>query len=446
LTLSGAGLILARNMSVNVNIAALQQATRHAAAALVVHNISDVRENLDLPVAGAFGTTVGWSSNRPSVLSPTGEVHRPAPGQRAATVRLTATVAKGTASTTRTFVATVPELPAPQPNAGYLFSCFTGEDTATGEQIYFSLSEGNDPLHWQQLNNANPVLRSTLGTTGLRDPFIVRSPGGDKFYQIATDLKMYGNGNWAAAQRTGSRSIMVWESTDLVRWTDQRLVRVSPDTAGNTWAPEAVYDPTIGSYVVFWASKMYPDDDTGHTGDTYNRMMYATTRDFYTFSTPLVWQDPGYSVIDSTVIRNGGSYYRFTKDERNRTSSSPCSAFIIEEKSATVRSLDYEFVAECIGAGTVTAGEGPLVFKSNTENTWYLFIDEYGGRGYTPFETTDLDSGRWTPSTGYRLPGRPRHGSVLPISQAEYDRLLAAYPFHPDGTIAPVVPTLEDVS
>ena len=30
--------------------------------------------------------------------------------------------------------------------AGYLFTYFTGEGTASGEQIYFALSQGNDPL------------------------------------------------------------------------------------------------------------------------------------------------------------------------------------------------------------------------------------------------------------------------------------------------------------
>lgn len=105
------------------------------------------------------------------------------------------------------------------------------------------------------------MLSSDLGTKGLRDPFIIRSPEGDKFYQIATDLRMYGNGNWDQVQRTGSKSIMVWESTDLVHWTDQRLVRVAPDTAGNTWAPEAYYDETLDAYVVFWASKIYAEND-----------------------------------------------------------------------------------------------------------------------------------------------------------------------------------------
>ncbi|MET9381448.1 family 43 glycosylhydrolase [Streptomyces sp. NPDC002928] len=417
-------------------LAAFDDATaaRQAADALTVHNLDDVRGNLTLPTDGAYGTTVTWSSADPDVVSADGVVHRPAHGDGAAIVDLTATVTKGDAHATRVLTAKVPELPAEEALKGYMFSYFTGEGTADGEQLYSALSKGNDPLNWRELNDGKPVLTSTLGEKGLRDPFIIRSPEGDKFYQIATDLRIYGNGDWDAAQRTGSKSIMIWESTDLVHWTNQRLVKISPDSAGNTWAPEAFYDAKLGEYVVFWASKLY--DNEAHSGDTYNRMMYATTRDFYTFSEPKVWIDRGYSVIDSTMIQNDGTYYRLSKDERNNTSSTPNSKFIFEEKSDSILNPSWDAVAEGIGKGAMSAAEGPLVFKSNTEEKWYAFLDEFGGRGYIPFETTDLDSGNWTPVTDYDLPSKPRHGTVLPVTQAEYDRLLRAY--QPDQLVESV--------
>ncbi|QOV39954.1 family 43 glycosylhydrolase [Streptomyces ferrugineus] len=415
-----------------------EAATEQAAKELTVHNLDDVRGNLTLPATGSYGTDVTWSSAKPDVITSDGLVHRPAHGAGATTVKLTATVTKGEASTTRAFTAKVPELPRQEALKGYMFSYFTGEGTADGEQLYAALSKGDDPLKWRELNDGKPVLTSTLGEKGLRDPFIIRSPEGDKFYQIATDLRIYGNGDWDAAQRTGSKSIMVWESTDLVHWTDQRLVKVSPDSAGNTWAPEAFYDAQRGEYVVFWASKLYDND--AHSGSTYNRMMYATTRDFHTFSEPKVWIDRGYSVIDSTVIEHDGTYFRLSKDERNNTSSTPNSKFIFEEKSDSLLDLSWTAVAEGIGKGAMNAAEGPLVFKSNTEDKWYAFLDEFGGRGYIPFETTDLASGTWTPSTDYDLPAKPRHGTVLPVTQAEYDRLLRAY--QPDQ----LVESVEDVS
>ncbi|MER7488515.1 family 43 glycosylhydrolase [Streptomyces sp. NPDC126497] len=328
------------------------------------------------------------------------------------------------------------------PYAGYLFAYFTGEGTADGEQIRYALSRGNDALHWRGLNAGKPVLTSTIGEKGLRDPFVIRSPGGDRFYMIATDLRMYrgSSGSWDEVQRHGSKSIMVWESTDLVHWTDRRLVKVSPDNAGNTWAPEAYWDDELDAYVVFWASKLYADDDPDHAGSTYNRMLYATTEDFRTFSEPKVWNDPGHSVIDSTVVKHEDTYYRYTKDERDPSSGSPCSKFVTGEKAASLTDTSYDFVADCIGSGAMSRGEGPTVFKSNTEEKWYLFIDEYGGRGYLPFETADLDSGVWTPSTDYQLPASPRHGTVIPVTRAEYDRLLAAYPESPTSIVDATAP------
>jgi beta-xylosidase len=402
-----------------------------AAEALTLPDVSDVRGNLTLPATGLHGATITWRSTNPSVITATGEVTRPAYGSKAQRLELLATLTVGSKSRTKAFHAVVPPLPKPaEPMKGYMFAYFTGEGYSNGEQIYFAASRGNDPLHWDELNGGQPVLTSSLGEKGVRDPFIIRSPEGDKFYLIATDLKIYGGNGWDAAQRTGSKSLMVWESTDLVNWSDQRMVQVSPDTAGNTWAPEAFYDETIGAYVVFWASKLYDESDTAHSGNTYNRMMYATTRDFRTFTPAKVWVDPGYSVIDSTVIKEGDTFYRFTKDERNNTSSTPCSKFIVQEKSTTLRNLNWDFVAECIGKATETSpgiaqGEGPTIFKSNTEQKWYLFIDENGGRGYVPFEATDLASGKWTMSTNYQLPSRPRHGTVMPVTQAELDRLKA---------------------
>jgi hypothetical protein len=59
---------------------------------------------------------------------------------------------------------------------GYMMAYLTGNDS-NGEKIYFAASNGNNALSWTELNKGAPVLTSTMGTTGLRDPFIIRSPG-----------------------------------------------------------------------------------------------------------------------------------------------------------------------------------------------------------------------------------------------------------------------------
>lgn len=399
-------------------------AVEEAAAALAVVNIDDVRGNLNLPGAGLNSAWVSWTTSNPAMVSGDGTVVRPAHGSGDATVTLTATVERNGVETTRDFTATVREAPAAAPYTGYAFSYFKGESSATGEQIYFGKSVGNNPLQWEDVNKSQPVLTSTLGEMGVRDPFVIRSPEGDKFYMIATDLKINGSGDWGKAQTWGSRNLMVWESNDLATWSAQRSVQVSDESAGNTWAPEAYYDDELGAYVVFWSSKIYTTAD--HSDGNNNRIMYATTRDFVTFSDPQEYYNPGYQVIDTTMIKNNGNIYRFTKDERNRGAGSPDGKTIFMERGAGILdAASFTTLATGIGAGTISAGEGPTVFKSNTEEKWYLFIDEFGGRGYVPFETTDLDSGKWTPSASYKMPTAPRHGSVIPVTAAEMAALAA---------------------
>lgn len=57
---------------------------------------------------------------------------------------------------------------------GYLFVYFTGE-SEDGEQIYFAVS--SDGLHWNDLNDGKPVLRSHVGEKGVRDPLLCGNPG-----------------------------------------------------------------------------------------------------------------------------------------------------------------------------------------------------------------------------------------------------------------------------
>lgn len=401
-------------------------AVRMDAEDLKVHSIDDVRGNLTLPKTGVHGSAIKWKSSNPSIITPTGEVTRPGNGEGDKTVKLTATLTLNKETITKAFLAKVKEMPKKENYEGYVFSYFTGEGYSNGEQIYFALSEGNNPLKWKELNNGDPAITSALGEKGLRDPFIVRSPEGDKFYLIATDLKINGDWNWDRAQRRGSRSIMVWESTDLINWSEQRMVEVSPKEAGNTWAPEVVYDETTGEYIVFWASILFGNEE--HTDWTHNRIMYSKTRDFYTFTEPKVYMDPGYSVIDTTMIKHDGKVYRFTKDERNNSTSSPNGKFVFQEVGDSVFDPTFDLIKEGIGKGSIGAGEGPTIFKSNTEEKWYMFVDEFGGKGYVPFETTNLQSGEWKMSTDYKLPSRPRHGTVLPVTKREHEALLANVP------------------
>jgi len=385
---------------------------------LTITNLNDVRGNLYLPKT-LEEFSINWGTSNPAVISTDGVVDRQDIDTQ---VTLLAVIDHDGEHRERTFTATVRRKPSMGVFAGYVFAYFTG-DSRAGEAIYMAASQGNNALQWRTLRRAQPLLTSTMGTTGLRDPFIIRSPEGDTFYMIATDLSTPAT-SWSTAVKTGSRYIEVWESHDLVTWSAQRHVLVSPETAGNTWAPEAYYDDSLGSYVVFWASSLYGEQDTAHSGTTYHRMMYSTTRDFVNFSPPQVWQDAGMSRIDSTVIKANGVYYRFTKDEGARQTG--CTD-IIEEKSTSLTAplQGWSTVATCIAknAGANANVEGPSIFKSNLGDVngekYYLFVDEYTGRGYVPLETTNITAGRWTLTRNFNLPANPRHGSVIPVTAEE---------------------------
>ncbi|CAD6011234.1 family 43 glycosylhydrolase [Agreia sp. COWG] len=393
-----------------------------AAAALSIATLGDVRGNLTLPTTSA-DVTLTWSSSNPAVIAADGVVVRP---DADTPVVLTATLTKGAATTTRDFAAQVRKAAPKAGYEGYAFAYFTGNSLA-GENIFMAASKGNDALNWNELNGGKPILTSSEGTKGLRDPFLIRSPEGDTFYLIATDLSIGSGTSWGDAVHTGSQYLEVWQSNDLKTWSPQRHIKVAPDNAGMTWAPEAYYDDTIGSYVVFWASALYAADDPGHTGNTYHRMMYATTRDFVTFSDAVVWQDQGVSRIDSTVLKDDGTYYRFTKDEG--AGGTGCSD-IIQESSTELRATleSWTVLDSCIGrdAGT-SAVEGPTAFKANpgdiNGDKFYLFVDEYGGRGYIPLETADIANPNWKVAAKYDLPASPRHGTVIPVTAAELEAL-----------------------
>ncbi|MEA5455235.1 glycoside hydrolase family 43 protein [Sinomonas sp. JGH33] len=308
---------------------------------------------------------------------------------------------------------------------GYLYVHFKRE-SEEGEQIHFALSEGNDPLHFHDLNGGRPVVRSAVGQGGVRDPHVVQSPVDGRYYLVATDLRLYDSLDWDRHLRWGSRSIVVWESMDLVHWGEGRLVEVAPIEAGNAWAPESVWDPEKNAFLVHWSSTLY--DDERHEGQSYNRIMYAATRDFREFSEPRVWIDRGWSTIDATVIEHGSRYYRFLKDERARGGKAPQGKSIFSEYADTLTTAEWTPLAEGIGLDAISQGEGPLVYKSNTEEKWFLWIDEFTPeRRYVPFETTDLEAGWWTPAKSFRLPEHPCHGVVLPLTAERYDGLRMAW-------------------
>lgn len=299
--------------------------------------------------------------------------------------------------------------------AGYLFATFKGEQSPMSEQIYFAVSK--DGRSWDALNGGEPVLVSRLGEKGVRDPYLLRSHDGRGFHLIATDLSINLNGDWNRAQTAGSRSIVVWDSPDLVKWSRPRLVKVAADDAGCTWAPEAVYDEENRDYLVFWASKNRRDDFAKQ------RIWAARTKDFRSFGKPFIYIEKPNHIIDTTIIRDGGRYYRFSKDEQHKA---------ITMESGEKLTGPWQEVSG-FSLTRLQGYEGPQCYllqpaADGKPATWCLMIDHYArGRGYLPFVTTDLAGGNFTEAPGFEFPFRFRHGSILPLSAGELRRLGEAY-------------------
>jgi len=298
--------------------------------------------------------------------------------------------------------------------AGYLFAHFTGEHK-DGEQVYFSLS--NDGLNWKDLNHGKPVLITGIGEKGARDPFLIKDEKNGKYYIIATDLRIEAGKGWGVAQYEGSRDLLVWESNDLVNWSDVWAVTVGIEGAGCVWAPEAVYDYEKEAFFVFWASMVKEDGDT----EAKQRIYCAYTNDFKTFTETEKYIERENHIIDTTIVYDNGKYYRFSKDETTKTVNlDACESLRGQFKQIKSDTIDNMYGVE-----------GPECYLLPDGRTWCLIVDRFAtGKGYLPIVTDDLESGdlRVLDDMAYDMGvNKKRHGGVLKLNDEEYNRLKEAY-------------------
>jgi len=289
---------------------------------------------------------------------------------------------------------------------------FIGEQH-DGEQVYFAVCR--DGLHWRDLS-IEPVLRSTIGEGGVRDPFIIRCPKTGKFYIIATDLRIGAGKGWGVAQYEGSKDLIIWESDDLINWGTHRKCRVAVDGAGCAWAPESIYDNEKQAFFVFWASMVKHEGDK----ESKQRMYGSYTQDFKSFTEPFVYMEAQNHVIDMNIVYENGWYYRFVKDET-----------IKNVKMDKIKNLHdanpIDIPVEVFDSLTI---EGPQAYQL-ADGRWCLLVDQFAaGRGYLPLICDNLDSGDFkiTRERKYDLGKlKKRHGSVIQISDDELEAVVKAF-------------------
>ena len=305
----------------------------------------------------------------------------------------------------------------------YLFVHFRERKTPDGEQVYFGLSL--DGFHWEMVNRGKPVLWAHLGQKGVRDCTIIRCKTDGKYRIFATDLSLAYNFknkyhfHWPTVARYGSKCLSLWESEDLVHWSAQQLIGLGDEDFGCLWAPDVFYDEAQEDYVLHWSSS--------HAGNGYGDMgiWFTRTKDFLSFTQPkLLYQKEDAGVIDSAIYMEKGNYYMFLKSDRNPERIILLKAPHSEGPYTRVEAFDRSMLA--IEAGLY---EGPTACRVE-DGRWCLFLDYYGvpgaGQGYVPFMANSLESGEFVRSDkAFSFPYGYKHGTVIPITLEEYERIRA---------------------
>lgn len=342
---------------------------------------------------------------------------------------------------------------------GYLLVHFIEDPDNYAERIYLDLSDGDNPNCWRPLNGGEPVLTSGLGSTGVRDPYIVRNPETGRVYIVATDLRVFGknggsdgNTDWYDLSHHGSTKLIVWQSDDMVHWGQARSLDVSARGDGShaqlgmAWAPEATWVPDYypeghdggqGAFVLYWSSKLFVDEDAAHEDrGVYDRVLWGVTTDFTedTFVFGGVFIDRGYDTIDTTMLQLTSPTgvkrtYRATKDNGPHAN---IWLDATDDPRWWLPQAQWTLLQENIGADWTENGdpggvEGPALFASHSDSAVYLYVDVIPSIGYRPMFSSDPDRGfSYMDIDDFHMRAHTKHGGVLSLTRAEYERLQAA--------------------
>jgi predicted dehydrogenase len=281
----------------------------------------------------------------------------------------------------------------------YLFAYFKDPGKSG---VHFAVSE--DGYQWTPLRDGGPWLMPEQAGELMRDPFVTKGPDG--VYHMV----------WTWEWRTPF--IGHATSSDLVTWSAQQKIPLFQGVAGvkNVWAPEICWDARTGEWIVFWSTAIDGKftETLGETKDGLNHRIYSMrTKDWTTFSEPKVFFNPGYSVIDATLLEANGEWRLIFKDERE----TPLKKFI---QMAVGPSPDGPW-SGITPPFTEAWSEGPSAIKLGDE--YIVYYDHYQDpKGYRAVRSKDLKT--WedvTPKMSF--PPGSKHGSFLAISRDEADRL-----------------------
>ena len=289
---------------------------------------------------------------------------------------------------------------AGDPAAPLLFTSFrrNGEDG-------LHLAWSKDGYAWAPLKHDRPLLRPEVGGGLMRDPQILQGPDGT-FHMV-----------WTTAWN--KHGIGYANSKDLIHWSKQKLLDVMSNEplARNVWAPELFYDAAKKRFMIFWASTIpgrFPATDKTGDGGYNHRMYFTLTTDFERLEPTKLLYDPGFNVIDATIVQDGKRFVMFLKDETRhppaknlRTATAEAPAGLYGPPSAPITGKYW--------------AEGPSAIKLGEK--WFVYFDRYTEHRYGLVTSKDLV--HWDDeSDKVRFPADHRHGSVLRVSREVLEGLM----------------------
>lgn len=296
---------------------------------------------------------------------------------------------------------------AQKPSA-YLFTYFTG-NTGNEEAIRFGISK--DGYNYKALNNDQPIISSAKisSTGGVRDPHILRGADGKTFYMVVTDMV-------SARGWDSNRAMVLLKSTDLVNWTSS-IVNIQKkypkqEDLLRVWAPQTIYDAKAKKYMVYWSMKHGNGPDI-----IYYSYANADFTDLETEPKQLFFSPTNGSCIDGDIIFHNGKYHLFFKTEgggngiKKAVSTKLTEGYVLEDK----------YLQQ-----TKEAVEGAGVFKLNNSKDYILMYDVYMKGRYQFTKSADLENFKVV-DQDITMDFHPRHGTVLPITQKELERLTAKW-------------------
>ena len=302
----------------------------------------------------------------------------------------------------------------PNEMVAYLFTYFTG-NASEKEQICYALSD--DGYNYTPLNHGAPVISSdTIALTQcVRDPHILRCEDGKTFYMVCTDMRS--SLGWAS-----NRGMVLLKSADLINWQHTAINFPTRYTKAwknvtRVWAPETIYDRLAGKYMVFYSLRTSDEK-------SYDKIYYQyANSDFTDLEGEPQWLfDAGNATIDGDIVYNPADqlYHLFYKQESGRG---------IYQATARQLTDKWQMLPGNVEQ-TKESVEGVGVCRTIDGQSWIIMYDCYGNGHYQFCRSADLKTFQLVQNTKTKGAFTPRHGTVIPITRAEKERLIKEFGNH----------------